>query len=206
MDAVALFLAISARCAELREHDRHASVVCSIADVVLHRTVVGRMYDELVGVGVIRRRRTNRLHVGPVARLGHGEAAGQAQRDDIGDVGAVMTFRAEVQDRAAEQSPLHARLHEQRQVAERLGLERSDGSTDLPVAAELLGEQQSRARGVGERFRLLQDTFAVLLYADPVDGREQRLGDRLPDFVANPRPPAVEEVPERADGGFSVRS
>ncbi len=44
--------------------------------------------------------------------------AEQLAGDDVGEVGVVVARGAEVQHRAAEQAPLHARLDEQRQVAE----------------------------------------------------------------------------------------
>ena len=60
---------------ELGEDDRHPPVHRGVADVVLARTIVRGVDDELLGLGVIRRRRSDRLHVRSVPRLGHGEAA-----------------------------------------------------------------------------------------------------------------------------------
>jgi len=111
----------------------------------------------------------------------------------------MMALGAEMQDCPAEQAPLHPRLHEQGQIAHRLCLEGGDRSTDLTVAAELLGEQQPRTRSAGQCLGRLEHPLAVLVHGDAVNRREQWLLQRLPHLVADPGPPAVEESAQRLD-------
>src|SRR4051794_36258922 len=181
---------------QLREDHGDPPMARGIADVVLDRVLVGRLQDELAALGVVRRRRADRLDVGAMTGLGHREASGQLEAHHRGKEALVVVLGAEMQDRAAEQAPLHAGLHQQGQVTERLGLECGDGGTYLAVAAELLGEQQPRAGGGGQLTRLLEDAITMLVDGHVVDRREQRSSQGVPHLVANPRPSAVEERPD----------
>ncbi len=59
-------------------------------------------------------------------------------------MGVVMAPGAEVQDRAAEETELHADLHQDRQIAEGQRLERGDRGTD--VVATAVGGREPHAR------------------------------------------------------------
>ena len=76
--------------------------------------------------------------------LGHREAAEQPALDRVGEVLVVVPGGAEVQDRAGEQTELHAGLHHQRQVAERERLEPGDEPAQVALTAVLLREAARR--------------------------------------------------------------
>lgn len=68
-----------ARCAvgdQLSEDHRQLTVACCVADVVLARGVVRGVQVEHLGIGVVGAGGAQLLHIGPVAGLGHREAAG----------------------------------------------------------------------------------------------------------------------------------
>ena len=71
---------------ELGEDGRELGVGGGVADVVLAAGVVGSRDHELLGLRVVARDRAERLHVGPVAGLGHGEAAHRPTGDQVGEV------------------------------------------------------------------------------------------------------------------------
>src|SRR5437763_1000945 len=78
-----------------------------VADVVLDRALVRRLENELASLRVVGGVGADRLDVGAVPGLRHGEAAGQLQAHDGRQEALVVLLGAEVQDRAAEQPPLH---------------------------------------------------------------------------------------------------
>ena len=125
---------------ELGEDHGELGVHRGVADVVLPRVLAGRLHDELLGVRVVRRDRADRLDVGPVAGLGHREAAHGLAGDELGEVEVVVVLGAELQDRAAEQPELDADLHQHGQVAVGQRLERGQRGADVAAAAVLLGE------------------------------------------------------------------
>ena len=135
-----------------------------VADVVLAGLLAVRGDDELLGRDVVRRHRAERLHVGPVAGLGHREAAHQLPGDQVAQVGVVVPLRAELQDRATEEPELHADLDQHREVAVSERLEGRDGSPDVATPAVLLGKAHAGLSG----------------------------GRHLDDDVANPLPEVVD--------------
>lgn len=122
---------------QLGEDDSQFGVPGRVADVVLAGLVTARGDDELLGVDVVRRHRAECLDVGPVAGLGHRETAHQLPGDQVRQVGLVVTFGTELQDRAAEETELHTDLHQHRKVAEGERLERGDGGADVAATAVL---------------------------------------------------------------------
>jgi hypothetical protein len=103
----------SGRGAQLGEDHGQSAVAGCAADVGLGRCLVGSMDDELVGRVVIRGSCLQALHVTSVPHLGHGEAAGQGEGDDVGEIAVVLNRGAQVGDGSAEESPVDARLDEQ---------------------------------------------------------------------------------------------
>jgi hypothetical protein len=138
--AVALRFLTRAGRDELRENGRHGGRFGSAADVVLARARGRRVDDELVRGVVIRGHCLQRLDVVAMAGLRHREAAEQIHVDNPADIRLVVPLGAEVFDRAAEQSPLHAGLDHQRQVRHRQHLDRCDGRADVTGAAVFLPE------------------------------------------------------------------
>ena len=177
--------ALLALCGQLGEHDRQPAVARGVADVVLARVVVGRVDDELLGLGVIGRRRAERLDVGAVAGLGHGEAAGKVQRGDVAQVALVVGLGAEMEDRAAEQAELHAALDEQAQVAHGERLERGHALADGVLAAVLDGVAHGGVALGGELARPVEHLLAMLLEREVVDRLVAGLRQPLADLRAD---------------------
>ncbi len=186
---------------QLGEHDSQFSVTGRVADVVLARLVALGGDDELLGGGVVPRDGAERLHVGAVSGLGHREAAHQLPGDQVGQIGVVVAFGAQVQDRAAEEAELHADLDEHRQIAERQRLERGDRGPDVPAPAVPGGEPHT---GLARR-RHLDHPFAHPL-AERVDVEllglveDRGVGHQVgPDQVADLGVLAVQQRAERLD-------
>ena len=148
---------------ELGEDHGELGVPGGVADVVLASRVAVGGDHELPGVGVVRRHRAERLHVGAVAGLGHREAAHQPAGDQVGEVGVVVPLGAELEDRAAEEPELHADLHQHRQVAERERLEGRDRRADVAAAAVLLGEAHPGLAGRGHLDHEVADPVAEVV-------------------------------------------
>jgi len=148
---------------QLREHGGHAAVAGGVADPRLVRRVLGRVHLELARLGQIGRGRAQVLDVGPVALLGHREAAGQLQLRDVLEVALVVLRRPEMLDGAAEEPELHPELDEQRQVSEGHRLEAGDVAADVATAAVLDGIAGGRLPARGEVHRPFEHLLAVLL-------------------------------------------
>ena len=101
---------------QLREDNGRAPVPRSVADVVLASGLRRRVDDELVSRRVVRGGRLEIVHVRAMARLGHREAAEEPSGDQVAQVQLVVALRPQMQDRAAEEPELHARLDQQREV------------------------------------------------------------------------------------------
>ena len=140
-------LVFPARDLELREHDGELGVGGGVADVVLVGLGLHRGDHELARLGVVRRDRAERLHVGAVPGLGHREAAHQLPGDQVGEVLLVVPRRPELEDRPAEQPELDAHLDQHRQVAEGQGLEGRERRPDVTAAAVLLREAHAGLAG-----------------------------------------------------------
>ncbi len=125
---------------QLREDHRQLGVPGRVADVVLARPVAVRGDDELLAGGVVPREGAECLHIGAVPGLGHREAPHQLPGDQVRQIGLVVAFGAQMQDRATEEPELHADLHQDRQVAEGQRLESGDGGPDVAASAVLARE------------------------------------------------------------------
>ena len=138
-----------------------------VADVVLVGLGLLRGDHELGRLGVVRRDRAERLHVGAVPGLGHREAAHQLPGDQVGEVLLVVPRGPELEDRPAEQPELDADLDQHRQVAEGQGLERRERRPDVTAAAVLLREAHAGLAGGGH---LEDDLPDPLPERRPVEG------------------------------------
>src|SRR5699024_10920556 len=132
---------------QLGEHDGRLAVTGCVADIVLRRPRVRRMNHELRRRRIIRGCRFEVLHVRTVAGFGHGETTRQLQIHDPGQVLGMVSFGTQQLYGAAEQSPLHTRLHHQREITEGQHFERSQCATDVAAAAVLLVEAESGPTG-----------------------------------------------------------
>ena len=99
-----------------------------------------------------------------------------------------------MRDRATEQPPLHSRLHQQRKVAVRLGLEGGYGCAGLVPATDRLGEQVTGSGGLRECACLLQNAVAMLVDADVEHRREQRVTQRCPHLISDPAPASIQDA------------
>ena len=185
---------------ELGEHHGELRVPGGVADPVLASRRVGRGDDELLGVGVVRRDRAERLHVGAVPHLGHREAAHQPAGDQVAQVGVVVPLGAELQDRAAEQPELHADLHQHRQVAVRQRLERRDRRPEVAAPAVLLREAHAGLPGRGHHHDQVAHPVAEVVGRERLGLLEHRgvVGEVAAHQVADLGVAAVEHPP---DGG-----
>ena len=132
---------------ELGEDDGELGVGRGVADVVLVGLGPVRGDHELARLGVVRRDRAERLHVGAVAGLGHREAAHHLPGDQVGEVLLVVPRGPELEDRPAEQPELDADLDQHRQVAEGQRLEGRERRPDVTPAAVLLREAHAGLAG-----------------------------------------------------------
>jgi hypothetical protein len=181
---------------QLSENRCHFCCFGCTADVVLAGRAGGRVDDELLGCRIVGGRGLDRLHVAAVAGLGHREAAEQIQVDEAPHVGLMVTFGAQVFDRPAEQTPLHARLDHQRQIAHRQHLDLRDRGADVTVAAVLLLEPVLGGALGGHDLQLLRDLGA----GDDGVRRVVRSEDLGGEFLAHPvlhvAPASVQRVPK----------
>ena len=182
----------SCRRDELGEHHSQPAVTRCATDVGLGRSLVRSVDDELIGGVVIRGGRLKALHVTAVADLGHGEAAGQGEGDDVGEVPVVMDLRAEVGDGTAEQTPVDAGLDQQRQVAVREHLEAGDRSADIVLAAVLHREGVGLLTGGSQSSHLLMDAGPVGVQVQARAGNEVLGVEATSGILADVPPSAVE--------------
>ena len=152
----------AARGVQLREHRRHAAVAGGVADVRLLRRGAGGVDDELVGLRVVRRGGLQVLHVGPVAALGHGEAAEQVQVDDLRHQ-VHVALAAQSLDGAAEQAPLHAGLHHHAKVRVADHFHAGQRRADFAGAAVGGAEDALGHARVAEAFQAGEDRVAGLV-------------------------------------------
>ena len=134
---------------EPREDGGHAPVQRGVADVVLARVVVRGGDHEFARRGVVGGRRAEVPDVGAVAGLGHGVAPGKFQRRDPGQVAAMVLFRPQLCDAAAEEPELHAVLDQDAEVAQRELLEDGNRAARValaPVFARVRDRAQPRLR------------------------------------------------------------
>jgi hypothetical protein len=82
---------------ELREDGRGDAVQGRVAEVVLPRAAERRVDDELLGRGVVGRRRADGRDIRSVSRLGHGERAGDREAHDAREPLVVVLLGAELQ-------------------------------------------------------------------------------------------------------------
>ena len=183
----------AARGVQLREHRRHAAVAGGVADVRLLRRGAGGVDDELVGLRVVRRGGLQVLHVGPVAALGHGEAAEQVQVDDLRHQ-VHVAVAAERLDGAAEQPPLHARLHHHSEVGVADHFHAGQGRADFAGAAVGGAEHALGHARVAEPFQAGEDGVAGLVEGQADLGAEEFVVERGAHALAIFRVLAVEEL------------
>ena len=103
---------------ELRKHYRRLAVQCRVAEIFLPSALKRGVNDELFGVSVVGRGRTNRGDITAVADLCHRERAGKSEGHHIGQPGLMVRLGAEVQNGCTKEAPLHAALDLQRGVGE----------------------------------------------------------------------------------------
>ena len=159
---------------ELGEDDRELGVHGGVPDVVLVGVRLGGGDHELARLGVVRRDRAERLHVGAVAGLGHREAAHQLPGDQVRDVRRVVPLGAELEDRPAEEPELDPHLHQHRQVAQRQGLEGRQRGADVAPAAVLLREAHPGLAGRGHLDHDLLDPLAERVLVEGLGLLEDR--------------------------------
>lgn len=87
----------------------------------------------------------------------------------------MVALRAEMQQRTAEQPPLHADLHQQGEVAVGHRFEPRDEATNVPTPAIAFRETQLGAGRVGQSSHLLCDALPVGLDVEPLNRREERV-------------------------------
>jgi hypothetical protein len=184
---------------ELREQRRRLAVDRRVAEVVLPRRPERGVDDELLRLRVVRRRRGDRRHVGSVAGLGHREGAGDVEVHRPWKERVVVRLGAEVQDRGAEEAPLHAGLDLQRRVGEHELLESGD------VPAVVVGATEARREGLehlsvlDEQLQLVEHAVAVVVHRLPLDALHLRAGGERAGGEARLRPGPEELVRERRD-------
>jgi len=103
---------------ELGEHDRCFAMECGVTDVVLPRSAMGSVEDKVTRLLVIRGRRCNRGHIGPVARLCHGKASRSLEGHDAWQVLQVMLLGSQVHNGCTKETPLNPRLNLERGISE----------------------------------------------------------------------------------------
>ena len=147
---------------QLREHRRGLAVQRRVAEVVLPRAAERRVDDELLGLGVVGRRRADGRDIRSVTGLGHREGAGQAHVGHRAEPLVVVLLGAELVDRRAEQSPLDARLDLQARVGQHELLEAGEVRAVVVLSAVLLGQRAARAAVLDEQVQLGEHALAVL--------------------------------------------
>ncbi len=192
---------VLAQCAQTGEDHRRAPVPGGVADVVLAGRLVRGVHGERFRPGVVAGGGAEPLHVGAVPGLGHGEAAGQVQRDHPGQVLGALGVGAQRLDRAAEQAPLHPDLDHQGHVGDE-HLEGHARGAEVARAADLAGEAVAGHLGAGEGGELVGDARPVLLHGQPGGGGEALAPHLLAHGVPDPGPPAVQEGAQRLCGPF----
>ena len=137
---------------ELAEDRGQSPVARGVADVVL-AVLVGRRRDRRTPAPPGRRWRVvcTRCTFEPWPDSLIAKAPGSSKVATSLEVALVVLAGAEVVDGAAEEPELDAALDEQREVGERERLEARDRRADHAEAAELLGEEQRRPAGLGQR-------------------------------------------------------
>ena len=135
---------------QLGEHDCSAAVFGSISDVVLPRSAMRGVDDELIGVEVVGCCRCDGGNVGPVTRLRHCKGTGNLQRHDAWQPLAVMHLRAKVHDGGTKESPLHAGLNLKGGVRQDDLLKTGDVATGVFATAHDRGKSQVHGTRVGE--------------------------------------------------------
>jgi hypothetical protein len=186
---------------QLGEDHRHPTVHGGVADVVLAGSLERRVDDEVGAVHVVRGSGTDRGHVRSVAGLSHGEAARQLQAEDVLEVSIVVVLGAEVQHRAAEQAPLHARFDQQREVAVREHLEGGDRGSDVVLSTEALRIAEPGISLPRKVPGLRHDQLTVVVAGQVMDGREHVEVGQSSGLFADGAPAAVEQLPQRLEIG-----
>jgi len=154
---------------------------------------------------VVGARGAQLLHVGAVAGLGHGEAPGQRQRDDVTDQRGVMTLGAQRLHRPAEQAPLDAGLHHEREVGEGQHLDGRHRPTEVATPAVAGVETQPGLPGGRELARQTGDPGAGRLDVLAVHRRPLAAGEHPPRLVPDVGPTAVQH-PLHRDRDVCVRA
>ena len=186
---------------ELGEDRGHTGVAGSVADVVLARRDAGGVDLDLVGLGHVRRGREERLHVGAVAELGHGEGPEQRAVEHAGQVGIPVPLRPEVGDRPAEEPELHTGLDEDGEVGVPEHLEGGDGRPVLVRPALLLGQAVAREVGLGQLEDGLEGPLPVLVEGERRDRWCEGLGvEPGAHLLAHLLPAPVEHGPDLFGG------
>ena len=136
---------------ELRKHRCRAPVADEVADVVLAGGPLRAVDDEPSRGWVEAGERFEVAHVGAVADLGHGEAAGQREAADVAQVFFVVRRAAEQTDAARPQAELHGELDGETDVVKRDGFKcrRERRVVVLPAA---FAWQPERADALGGEF------------------------------------------------------
>ena len=184
---------------ELREDRGGLAVQRRVAEVVLPRAAERRVDHELLGVGVVGRRRADRRDIRSVPRLGHREGAGDLQVHDARQPLVVVLLRAELVDGRAEQAPLHAGLDLQAGIGEHELHEAREVRAVVTSPAVLLGDRATRCAVLDEQVQLAEDALAVLGHRHAVDAPERRVLDHLARFAPSLGPGAEEQIGHRRD-------
>ena len=185
---------------QLSEDRGQAAVARHVADVILARVIVGRVDHELLALRVVGCGGPDRLDVGSVASLGHGEASRQLHRHRLPQVALVMSLRAQPPDDATEEPVLHADLDQQGEVDERDGFEGGHRPSNVPFPAVLAWEEQPRAARLTDHAGLLHHPGAVLLDRQAMNRPQKwRCVDLSPDLLPDLGPAAVEHAPQFRD-------
>ena len=184
---------------QLREDGGGDAVQGGVAEELLRRRTERGVDDELFRVRVVRRRGRRCGDVGAVADLGHREGSGDGEVHDSGQPLAVVLFGAELQDRRAEQTPLHAGLDLQARVGGDELFEARDVGAVVVLPAVLLREGAVHSLVVDEEVQLTEHAFAVLVLAEVILAPERRVLDHLARCAAGVGPGSEQQIVHALD-------
>ncbi len=117
----------------------------------------------------------------------------------------MVLLGAELKDRGAEESPLHARLDLQAGVGHHQLLEARDVRAVVLLAAERLGERAVHGLVLDQEVQLAEHALAVLVLAELILAPERRVLDHLAGLATYVSPRAHQGVVDAGDIDVQVR-
>ena len=189
---------------ELSEDDGGAAILGGITDVVLHRGIGWGVHHEFLGLRIVSGGGLQRLDVGAVTTLSHGEAAWQLETGGFLNP-LDVTLGSQLVEGAAPQTPLHTGLNSQGAIDPGQALESKGRKVRLASTTVGAAQAMSEASEITHLGQVVKGVLALLCHGQMGLREELRVIEEGAQLVAEGGMGAVEKRAQLRSYGWFWR-